>query len=53
MISDPLLFWEYVTPSIFGTVIGKSFSIVSPVFPRFSRRGEQWKNGCRSLSVSE
>ena len=33
MISDPLLFWKYATPSIFGTVIGNSFSIVSPVFP--------------------
>ena len=32
MKSDQLLFWKYVTPSIFGAVIGGSFAIVDTIF---------------------
>ncbi len=32
MKRDQLLFWKYVTPSIFGAVIGGSFAIVDTIF---------------------
>ena len=32
MKSDFLLFWKYVAPSVFGAVIGGSFSIVDAIF---------------------